>query len=337
VLGDKGRKAWQEHKTDDVNVGFTNLPAGISGGVAQLTAVVLGEYKEGPLKGKPFVRFQFVAKAPATHNGVTVEGTQVNLMIPICDTNQAKGWETRKTYELKLEGTTEGWTQELLNEFKKLLGTTELPDATDADAIVAALNEDKPHTKFDTRGWTPPASKEKPNPTEMVFTSFKGRCEFTGDGAANAVDDKTGTATDPSANGAAHDEGSSDDVNALAEAADATPPDDTAIDRLKALAQEAGVDLKDVDGASSWTEVAGLIEAAQGGASEPAPAAKEGAPWVPKVEEIYTYEVRDPKSKKMKKIDVEVQKVFQKNKTVDLLSVEDKKTKYAGISWDLLK
>jgi hypothetical protein len=339
-LGDKGRKAHEAHKGDDVQFGMVNLPGGISGGVAQVVSVKWAEHKEGDNKGKPYATIQAVVKSPREFKGQVIEGMRASVMIPLYDTPNRK---------VRGEpGTFEAWYGELLNEFRKLGVDTSGIGFEDIEAVMQSLSEAKPHTKFSTRSWQPPRKPgQKEDPEPMVFTQFDGECqpaEGTDVPASSAVEDHSG------------DTSSSDDLDAVVEAAMAGGDD--AIEMLQRLAQEAGVAQKDVDDAKDWTEVKELIIAARGGDTSDSGGSTESSDngdgeagdevsEEPKKGAIYFYQPVDPKTRKpfidpktkkaKKAIECEVLAVDKKAETVELLNMDDKKTRYKGVKWEVLQ
>lgn len=358
-LGQKARAAWDAHRGDEVRFGIVNLPPGISGGVAQLVTAKWDEYKVGTkYAGKPYVLLRGIALRPAEHRGVPVRGQGVMLTIPLCDTPDRKCNGQ--------PGTMENWLAELMNEFRKLgieIGDDSSPD--DIEAFLAALQEEKPHFRFSTRGWTPPATPQSPNPDEMVFTQFDGRCDAPDEesSAASGVQDQTGQRT--SRNGPATSAGrpvpktapaetsadefnefgdsSEPDLDALAE--DAANGDDEAIAQLTELAVAAGRSEEDVGNALKWETVVEWIRAAsEGGEEAPEgeeePAAEEEEePWEPKKTDIYLYKPLDPKTKRpvKKAIECEVTAVDKKTNTVQLKNLDNPKLVYKNVKWDDLE
>lgn len=337
-LGDRGKKAHEAHKGDEVQYGMVNLPAGISGGVAQLVSVKWAEHKDGDNKGKPYVNFQAVAKAPKEHKGQVVEGLRASITIPLYDTPNRKCRGE--------PGTFDAWYAELLNEFKKLGVDTSEVGFDQLEDVMQSLSAEKPHTKFSTRAWQPPRKPgQKEDPDPMVFTQFDGACEWSG-GSSSGVEDHTGHSASANGDGTTAD----DDLAEVAELAQ--KGSDDAIEKMQRLAQEAGVTQDDVDGAANWGEVAELIMAARGGSTtsgdddaktEEEPPADEA----PKKGAVYFFQPIDPKTKKpyidpktkkaKKAIECEVLAVNKHKETVELLNLDDKKTKYKDVAWSDLQ
>lgn len=192
-LGAKAHQAHEANKRNEVTFDRVDLPPGIKAGLAQLVMAKWDEYKEGGLKGEPYVMLRGIAITPerfphTTKNAdgsvttvmVPVKGQGVLLMCPLCD-EPAKGKREARSFE-------QNWG-DMLNELGKMLNVKNMEDtnADDIEPILAMLQESKPHFLYSTRGYTPSVSKERPNPTEMVFTQFDG------------VTDPPGTIIDPGA------------------------------------------------------------------------------------------------------------------------------------------
>jgi len=58
------------------------------------------------------------------------------------------------------------------------------------------LVEEAPTFAFSTRGWTGKPTKERPNPTELIFTEFNGPCDFEKADPDGEVDDGDGEEED---------------------------------------------------------------------------------------------------------------------------------------------
>jgi len=155
-------KVHDAHKDDPLALGPINLPAGINNGVAKLIVAEIKEHEDGNNKGEPFASFQGVVRFPDSHNGVQIKNQRATLFIPLYDTPGRK------------KATFEDHYADFLNELRKFgIETAEL-EADDLEETLSTLVEEEPYFNFTTRGWTPPKTKEDPNPEEMVFTEFRG-------------------------------------------------------------------------------------------------------------------------------------------------------------------
>ncbi len=358
-LGNRMAQAHEAHKSDETSFGIINLPAGISGGIAQLVTAKWDEYKPGTkYPGKPFVLLRGIAKLPREHGGVPVEGQGVMMTIPLCDTPDRMKDNQPRTFDDNYA--------DLLNEFRKLGVNTAETGPGDVEAILQHLQQEKPHYRFSTRGWTPPKKKPTdPEPKEMVFTQFDGICEYVdhtsnGDATMNGVQDESGgggvessmesgtqetstkgeTLTSEVGGGESFSEFG--DLASLAEAADGG--DQAAQAQLKEAAMNTGATEEEVDSAESWTAVAEMVSATQDtstGQEQQEAEAQEGEKeWEPEREQCYKYKpvTIDPKSKKKviakKPVEVEVTAVDKNNRTVALKNLENTKQSFKAVKWD---
>lgn len=183
-LGARVAQANAEHAAAPVDTGNRRLPAGIRDGVARLATMYTKEQTEdGGMvpKGQVFFRASAVVVSPAEHNGERIAGLTTSKVIPLCDV-PAKG-------QRKATSFSENWF-EFQNLFK-LLGIPPCPETAQTDptgqrteayffAAMQALTSplrlkaNPVYISFSTRGWTPPASAQQPNPTEMVFETWHG-------------------------------------------------------------------------------------------------------------------------------------------------------------------
>lgn len=334
-LGERGRKAHEEHRMDETTYGIINLPPGITGGVAQLVTAKWDEYRPGTrYAGKPYVLFRGIAKLPKEHNGIPVEGQGVLLIVPLCD-------QPDRVKADKKPRTLEDNYADLLNELRKLgVDTRELgPD--DIEDALAALQEEKPHFRFSTRAWTPPKTPNNPDPSPMTFTQFDGVCEFSENEENSGVEDSTDEAGSSGGSNAFNE---FSDLNSLAEKADAGDSD--AQNELTVMAEKAGLS-KEAANAESWAEVAALLSGESAGseavteeAGEESESSEEteDAPWEPAKGDVYKYRPIDVKSKKPAKKAVEVEVVMVDKKT-QTVTVKDLNTRsiYKGVKWSSLE
>ena len=127
---DKAHKAVRSNPVETPSGG--RLPAGIEGGIAKLRSVTLGEYKNGAMKGEPYLMAAAIVIAPAEHNGIPVKGLQTRIgPEPLCDTPDKQGENARKTLKDHVN-----WCENQI----KLLGI----DAEEYDSfvdMVEAVNE----------------------------------------------------------------------------------------------------------------------------------------------------------------------------------------------------
>lgn len=297
-LGARVAQANAEHAAKPVDTGNMRLPAGIKNGIAKLSSMYTKEYEDdgsgkNPLAGEIFFRASAVVESPEVHNGERIKGRLTSIIIPLCDV-PAKGQKQAKSFS-------DNW-YEFQNLFK-LLGVapcheTPATDPTGAKteayfmAAMKALTDPERlknnpiYISFSTRGWTPPASAQKPNPEEMVFESWHGLAEapttkfnpgggFTesesstgynqppgneADGLPPGPPTQTETQTQPDP-----DDGPDryDEVQSLVETAMADPKGDTpdgieAAGRLEEMAWENGWTKEQTAAAADWAEVGNM-------------------------------------------------------------------------------
>lgn len=331
-FGDRLRKAHDAAKDKEVKVNAGDLPAGIENGICQLTRCYFSEFKEGAIKGEPYLMATGIVVEPKEHAGKRVTfGPE-----PVCDTPE----RSRKTLEEHVEY--------IENFFKKAGADMSGIDAADAfETTAAALEEAKPFMRF--RTWQGKPTPQFPDP--KVNHDWGLAVDYT-PGATDDVQDDTEPEPEPApktpakpaakappAKPAKPDLSDSDDLEALVAAAnDASDEDQQAVatQRLEALAIAAGKDGDEVAGAESWEQVAEWIkEGGESAAGDETPEPDEPAD--PAVGDLYEYAPVDPKTKKAgKAVLCEVINVDAKKRTADLKNTVNKKLTYAGVSWDAL-
>ena len=184
-LAGKLGKAFSKHANDETDYGteFANLPPGISGGIAQFTEGKFGEYKSGTNQGEMFCRLAGVVVSPkefpyrkrSFENGkivtdpaliVRVVGLQTSIMIPLCQTKNAKGEYTE----------VDEHAARLMNELRKL-GAEEMDIPEDDDEAMEAIQEvmdglaeEGVYFKFSTSAGTP----TQEYPTERTWENWYG-------------------------------------------------------------------------------------------------------------------------------------------------------------------
>jgi hypothetical protein len=336
-LGQAGAKAVEAHKDDEARVGVAPLPAGIEGGVAQLTMCKFDVYKEGDLKGEFYFMAMGSVLKPREIGGVGIAGLYTQLgPIPVCDTPK----RTKKTVEEHVD--------EVLNHLRLLgVDTKEIPTEQGPAAVAAwlenaaaALQQSQPTFRF--RTWIGTATPQFPTP--RVQHSWLGACEYEADGTeVPVVQDTTPEAVveDEQADDSRTEEDQGDageDLNALAEKADGGDRD--AAEALQDMALKAGIKQKQIDATKDWAEVAAMVQETPGGSEEAAggeTAEEEEAepePVVPSKGSVYKFKA--PKAKKLS--ECEVLQVMAKAQTVNLRDLDSpgKKTVYKDVPWDKL-
>jgi len=351
-LGQRGRQAHEKHKADETTYGIINLPPGINGGTAQIISAKWAEFDEKTRderrRKQPYVMLRGIAIEPLEHAGVRVRGQGVMIMVPLCDTTRYDG--SVQPFE--------DHYADLLNEFRKLGVETEGTDFGDIDTVLTMLQEERPYFKFSTRGFTPPATPQKPRPQEMVFIQFDGRIDDyqPAENITVGVQDGTGDESDkggesgptarPRPNGkksvSPTPSPSSTAATAVADQFDefgdlsslvtrATAQDGEAQATLTEMAIKAGVDEAVIDKTDSWEEVKEMILAGttaetqaneEQGSGETGETGTVEPEWLPEKGQVYRYRPIDPKTKKpvRKAVDVEVLTVHKNLKEVDLMN-----------------
>lgn len=265
-LGEAGRKAFEEHKSDEMVVsGGGDCPPGIDNGVAQLVDIKFGEYETGDMRGKLYCYFAAVVVAPKT---ITVEGCKlpcaglrISNIEPICDTPT----RSRKTISDHM-----GWIQ---NEMRKLgLDTTGLK-WEQFEASAAALVSAAPFFQF--RSWKSEPTPQFPNP-RVNYTWGTEIADYQSDidpdaGIVESTPEPTKTETKKSTPAAkttsAPAKGKKapieevpfgDDLDMTADKAD--KGDEDAKIWLTKKARELGYQDEDVENTADWSEVATMIQ-----------------------------------------------------------------------------
>lgn len=354
-LGNRLTKAFGENKANPVEVGNVGLPAGIEGGIAQLTQCKFGIVAAGKTNaGQPYFQAMGTVVSPTYHEGQKIAGRQTSIMEMICDTPG----RARETVEDHVK-----W---ILNTMKLLgvEGTEDIPDgqaATFLEQAAADLVTAAPHFFFRTWSGTKDeivqeggkffvetrGGRRGPYATEALLKKdypFAGseprvqsqwlqRTDYTPEGgAAPGMVDETSNgqathAAEPTTSAAQDTPGTSepDDLDALA--ATAQGGDLDAIEAINAKGLEAGLTQEEIDDLGAWTDLPAMIAAKleEGGAGDGGTPPDEPLP-DPKVEDVFFYQVldakgvavKDPKTKKAKPSECEVVTVDKKSKTVTL-------------------
>lgn len=98
LLGDQGTKAFEANRDIPLMGKNERLPAGIDNGIAQLKKIWVGQYKDGPDKGKPFYMASGVVLLPEVHEGIPIKGRHTQVGPEPLFPTPTKGGK-RKTYE----------------------------------------------------------------------------------------------------------------------------------------------------------------------------------------------------------------------------------------------
>lgn len=339
VLGQRGAKAFEGSKNNEVVYDKGGELPVIQAGVAQLTSMTIGVYKNGANKDKPFFRAAGTVLSPKKvrdddGNEIPVAGLQTSIMIPLCDTKTQKGEVTKMEEHM----------EKMINEVKKFGVDLSEVAFDDFDSTLEALVETAPQFKF--RTWKSKATKEYPDPRcNHVWNGIVEEDDqvSTDDEGAVEVDEDEGDASEPDEDdagseddtGDAGDDNSADtpavDEKHLAELVKkANKKDKKAQQELIELAVAAGHTQEEAENADDWESVAALAREPVGGDSG------EGETQSDEIEvgNQVQYRPIDAKTKKPgKAVDCEVVKVY-KTGNLDLKNLVDNKTVYKNIEAD---
>lgn len=311
LLKKKGAaKAFDAHKADETVLGGGgDLPAGIEGGIAQLTTAKLDVHSQDVKenKGEPYLMLAGIVKKPDEH-----VGSRVNILIGLYDKPRSK-----KTFEDQVATA--------LNEMRKLgVDTSQLGGIDDWEDALAVLEQEAPFFRF--RTWAGEPTKEFPNP--RVNTQFRGLAKgfVDTDTTGGAVDDGTGeTNPVPDENVIEGSQGGTDWA-ALAQLADDNQDEDAQA-QLKAAGEEHGID---TDAYPTWAEAATAIAEAEagggGGDTGSDTGTVAGSVWEPAKGEMVKFKAKGAR----KEVEAEITAVFAK--VLNLKTADDGKS-HKSIPW----
>lgn len=345
---------------------FSNLPAGITGGIAHLVTASLGTFKPGTkLAGQKFLRMAASVVEPlmvhevvkmwvddGTKDGkvvvkeardVRTKGMQTSIVLPLCDT-PAKGKQEARSADENIAIAA--------NKVREICGPDCLDglsdDEADLEARLKTLAETGAYFRFGTRASEPNREYPEHRAFEQWFSN-QGLEDYQ-PGEGGVVVNRNGQSAAHETNGTAASDAGADandageDLDALA--ASANDDDDAdqvaSQERLRDIASEKGIDVNDIDG--DWVAVVEAINAA--GESGEESAADEPVDEAPILKGIYQYQVKDGRTGKpkvdvktkrpVKPIQVEVTTVNKSKRTCTILSNVDRKTKFSDVGWDEL-
>lgn len=269
-LGDAGRKAFEAHKNDDVEIGGGAECPPIPNGVARLVDIHFDEYKTGKNQGKLFCYFGATIITPKfaqlpDGSKVPAAGCRTSNTMPLCATTNAKGETT--TLEANLA--------RCQNEMKKLgLDLSGLTlDAWEAGAkalvesapyFACSVSRSDPTPEFPTpRTWhnwglAIPDYNDETDPDAGVNDSTDNG-EATTKKAAT-----TSTTTKPAAvkgKKAVEEVPFGDDLDMTADKAD--KGDEAAKTWLTERARELEYTDEEIENTADWCEVAEMIRKAE--------------------------------------------------------------------------
>ncbi len=356
--------ALKQHRKDQtvIRQDFTSLPGGIVNGVAELVSASIGEYKNGDMAGKKFVRLAATVIEPTSVQAIEkmwkANGTQRGeIIITRNEQMKVKGLQTSQMFPLcdSKSGSADENVARLLNELRTIGGDDFTEDIESEDDLAGKLDllvEARPYIRFGTTLAEP--SKEYPK--SRVWENWYGRTDYEPPvGANGSMVDKSASKVVASANGRVskpdpNPEGipeepasdTMDELDALAEKANEPNADSDAQAELEKLALEAGVEQGDIDSAKDWDAVVAMIRSA--GGDEAGSGEDTAAEYEPAKGEVVKIEVlKDPKSPKKgkKKMEVEIVGVDKAGKTVTVKDSDTKKVIMDGkkaktFGWDEL-
>lgn len=182
TLGSKLNNSLKKHAKDETDYGteYVDLPPGIKGGIATFTEGKIGTYKSGTYEGEQFcylagviVSPKEITYAPKTFSEgkvvvlpletVKVEGQRTSIMIPMCDTKNAKGEVTDADAHI----------ERMMNEVRKIGGEKCTANIVSDEGLVAlfqTLAEVGPIFKFGTTSSEP----NEAYPTPRVWENWHG-------------------------------------------------------------------------------------------------------------------------------------------------------------------
>lgn len=295
-LGDAGRKAFEAHKNDEVEIGGGAECPPIPNGVARLVDIHFDEFKSGANQGKLFCYFGATVITPKFStlpdgSKVPAAGCRTHNTFPLCQTTTTKGVVT--TLEANLA--------KCMNEFKKLGLDLSGMGLDTWEAGAAALVESGPYFGMSVSRSEP--TPEFPNPRTwhnwgLAIPDYKD--ETDPDAGVDEHPDadpepvkeekKTPPKTQPQAAGGAkkapvkgtkpvEDVPFGDDLDMTADKAD--KGDEKAKGFLTEKARELGYTDEEIENTADWSEVTNMIREKEDPGSDPdTPEAEEEIDYV---------------------------------------------------------
>jgi len=337
----------KNHRSDKTETPNNNgeLPAGIEGGVAELTGCKIGEFKQGQFEGEQYFSATGTVISPQTHDGMHVQGMMTRIMITLCDTPNRK----RKTSDENV-----AW---MLNELRLLGGdecTEHVENEEDLEQLLEALISSGIKFRFRTWSGASQELEERSNGVYVVqgnrdvagpykdeesarkanrFVGQKPNVNHVWMGAVNGeVDTPTDNYTTDNTKETQSEETQNEveddlpfDVDALVERAE--QEDEEAMDLLDNKGRELGITQKQLD-EEEWGTIGNMIkERMNGEENQEENQEDEGEDPPEKGDSCY----HKPKGKR-KKIECEVTAVFPGRETCNLKGPDG--TIYKSVSWD---
>lgn len=355
--GQKINNAINNHKADEtVTSNFSDLPAGIDNGIAQLVECKFDVYKEGDMKGEVYFYAAGTVVQPTHVGDIPIEGLRTSIMEPVCDTPSRK------------RSTTDAHIAWILNQFRLLGVNTSNMNASHLEAAAEALKKLRPFFRFRTWKGKPQTTGQYAGQEPRTNHDWLGTVAYEpSSNGHESVQDQTGgdeEQSEPSAqppaspknrmsapkvNGKsnkpapapepeepAFDDGALD-LDALAEAAESGDKD--AKIQLTELAESLGVG-QEVENADDWAQAVGIIREAQGGTTQEEPAAEEGPTGlaegeVPEKEQVWNYCPPGKNGKPGAPVGCVVMAVSTKKSTVTLKAMKGG-VEYKDVPWSAL-
>jgi len=315
-LGTPGRKAFDNIKDDEVRYSTAgDLPAGIEGGIAELSECKFDVFKTGDSKGEYYFSASGTVISPRSiknEEGETIhiEGLQTRIgPEPLCETPS----RSRKTLEEHL-----GW----INNHVKMLGA-ESDNWEILEEVLAALKQQAPRFKF--RTWQGNPTEDFPNPrVNHQWNGVKGISQEDEE-LEDGVEDSTEESDEETTSSGEKDE----DTGGLTELGKLADDEDVEAQKeLEGLCKKSNIDPKEIQ---TWVEVATLL--LEGGSSEgKEDSSKDEEEEPPEKGEVYYF--KPPK--KRNKVQVEITAVVKSKQTCNLKEVEDESKTYKSILWNKL-
>jgi hypothetical protein len=297
-------KAAKRHANDETDYGqdFTNLPPGITGGIAQISAARFGEFKSGANEGEPFIYLAGVVKKPSQHiyspkvfadgavqvleaQTMDILGLQTGMTLPLCDTQTATGKVTNFDANFEIA----------MNELRKLgVDTSEIQTQEDIQELLDLLLEEKPHFRFSTSAGKPTAAYPEARTWEN-WRGDRGLEEYEEEDSDDEVEEE--------------EDEEEEETNDEEEEEEEEEEDD----------EENDVEEDDEDEDDEEEE-------------EDEEEDEEEEEFIPVKGDIYLY--KPPRKKKW--IDVEATRILKTKKTCNLKSYDDGKI-FKDVPWDKLK
>ena len=314
----------KKHANDETTYGldFSNLPGGITGGVAKLVEAKIGVFKTGDNKGEKHVFLSGTVVEPkkamnevkawkddrvvtVSNTEMEVEGLFTKQTLPLCEV-------TRKNGDVvELDDNVES----ALNEVRKLGGedcTEGIESPEDLIEVLNSLKGEDIYFKFSTTASDPSAEyPDKPR----IWHNWRGSTDYVEDDDDSTVDDTEDDDDD--------DDDDSEEFSLLELGKRADDEDESCQLKLQELAEKAGIDADDYP---KWSEVAEALESDDD--DEEDDPEDDDEPVTPKKGEVFKY--KPPRARKA--TDSEVMAVFSGKETCNLKNLDTGKT-YKGVAW----